>query len=128
MARIGEIIGLAEFNARLDEMTYLARQIVLVKAVREGGRLIQDEIARRAPRRTGKLRVNIGLSVNQATGTQAVARIGPATSAFYGKFRETGTKFQNPFTYIRPAFQAKFDEAFAVALYFLDRGITKQGF
>jgi HK97 gp10 family phage protein len=128
MPRIGEVIGLKEFNDRLDEMTYLARQQVLVKAVREGGKLIQDEIEHRAKHRTGKLAANIGLTVRQATGTQAVARIGPAKFAFYGKFPETGTKFQNPFTYIRPAFEAKFPEAFAVALYFLDRGITKRGF
>lgn len=128
VARTGEIIGLAEFNARLDEMTYLARQVVLVKAVREGGKLIQEEIEHRAPHGTGRLAANIGLTVRQATGTQAVARIGPARSAFYGKFPEIGTKFRNPFTYIRPAFEAKFSEAFTVAIYFLDRGITKRGF
>ncbi len=128
MPRVGEVIGLREFNARLDEMTYLARQQVLTKAVREGGKLIQEEVEHRAKHRTGKLAANIGLSVRQATGTQAVARIGPARTAFYGKFPEIGTKFQDPLAYIRPAFQAKFDEAFAVALYFLDRGITKSGF
>jgi HK97 gp10 family phage protein len=128
MPRIGEVIGLKEFNDRLDEMTYLARQTVLTKAVREGGKLIQDEIEHRAKHRTGKLAANIGLTVKQATGTQAVARIGPAKVAFYGKFPETGTKFQNPFTYMRPAFEAKFQEAFAVALYILDAGISKRGF
>jgi HK97 gp10 family phage protein len=128
MAKIGEIVDLDQFLDRLDEMSYLARQVVLTKAVREGGKLIQDEIARQAKRRTGKLAKNIGLTVKQSTATQAVARIGPTVSAFYGKFPETGTKFQDPFEYIRPAFQAKFDEAFAVAIYFLDKGITKRGF
>jgi HK97 gp10 family phage protein len=128
MPKVGEIVGLKEFNDRLDEMTYLARQQALTKAVREGGKLIQDEIEHRAKHRTGKLAANIGLTVRQATGTQAVARIGPAKSAFYGKFPEIGTKFQNPLAYIRPAFEAKFDEAFAVALYVLEQGITRRGF
>ncbi len=128
MPRIGEIVGLAEFNSRLDQMTDLARKSALVYAVGKGGRVIQSEISTRAKRRTGKLAANIAISVRQATGTQAVARIGPSKSAFYGKFAEIGTKFQNPFIYIRPSFESKFPEAFAVALEAFDFAITKRGF
>ncbi len=128
MGRVGEVIDLDKFVDRLHEMSYLARTTVLTKAVREGGKLIQEEIEHLAPHGTGKLRANIGLSVVQPTATQAVARIGPARSAFYGKFPEIGTKFIHPHTYIIPAFERKLDEAFAVSLYILLQGIEKRGF
>lgn len=125
--RIGEVIDLDKFIDRLHELSYLARTAVLTKAVRDGGRLIAEEMEHLAPRATGKLRANIGISVVRPTDTQAVARIGPARVAFYGKFPEIGTKFQHPHTYIIPSFERKLDEAFAVAIYILVRGLEKRG-
>ncbi len=127
IGRTGQVIDLDKFVDRLHELSYTARTTVLTKAVRDGGRLIQEEIEHLAPRGTGKLRENIGLSIIRPTATQAVARIGPAKSAFYGKFPEIGTKFQDPHTYINPAFERKLDEAFAVALYVLVQGLEKRG-
>lgn len=124
---IGEIHDLDQFIDRLHELSYKARTDVLTKAVREGGKLIQDDIIPRAPFGTGKLRGNIGLTVIRPTDTQAVARIGPSKSAFYGKFPEIGTKFIHPKIYMLPAFEAKLDEAFNVALYILVQGLEKRG-
>ncbi len=126
LGRAGQVIDLDKFIDRLHDLSYTARTTVLTTAVRDGGGLIQDEISRTAPRGTGKLRANIGLSIIRPTDTQAVARIGPAKSAFYGKFPEIGTKFQDPSAYINPAFERKRDEAFAVALYTLDRGLERR--
>ncbi len=127
LGRTGQVIDLDKFIDRLHDLSYTARQTVLMTAVRQGGRLIQEEIEHLAPRGTGKLRANIGLSIVRPTDTQAVARIGPAKTAFYGKFPEIGTKFQHPSTYINPAFERKLDEAFAVALYVLVQGLEKRG-
>lgn len=126
--RIGEVIDLDKFVDRLRQMSFAARTTVLTTAVREGGKLIQEEIEYLAPRGTGRLRANIGLSVVRPTATHAIARIGPSAKAFYGKFPETGTKFKSPEIYIRPAFERKLDEAFAVAIFKLVQGIEKRGF
>jgi len=128
LGRVGQVIDLDKFVDRLREMSYTARTTVLTKAVREGGKLIQEEVEHLAPRARGKLRANIGLSVVQPTATQAVARIGPARSAFYGKFPDIGTKWQDPHPYVRRAFDARLDEAFAVSLYILVKGLEKRGF
>lgn len=128
LGRVGQVIDLDKFVDRLRGMAYTARTTVLTKAVREGGKLIQEEMERLAPRDKGKLRANIGLSVVQPTATQAIARIGPAKKAFYGKFPDLGTKFQDPYPYVRRAFDARLDEAFAVSLYILNQGLEKRGF
>lgn len=125
---IGHIVGLDEFIDRLEQMSYAARQTVLRKAVSEGAKILREEIEHLAPHSSGKLRANIASSVKQPTATQAIAQIGPAVKAFYGRFPETGTVFQSPTQFMLPAFQNKIDEAFAIALFTLLKGIEKRGF
>ena len=83
------------------------------KAILAGAKIIQDEIIKLAPERTGNLKRNIVISEIQkdADGAEYVD-VGPEKNkAFYGKMLEFGTTKIKAKPFLEPAFIAKRKEA-----------------
>src|SRR5262245_52163753 len=113
--------------SRLGEIESLVTQKkILSKALREGSILIQEEAEHRAPVETGRLAASMMTTITEATATEAIAKIGPSRKGFYGSFNELGTAHQPAKPFLRPAYDAKIDEALAVIGYFLAKGIENE--
>ena len=86
------------------------------KAILAGAKIIQDEIIRQAPEKTGKLKRNIIVSeIKQDKDGGEYVDVGPEKNkAFYGKMLEFGTTKMKAHPFVEPAFIAKRKEALEV--------------
>ena len=93
------------------------RQVALKKAAMAGAQLIRDEAADRAPRRTGVLAEEEMITAPRTSGNSynATVHIGPSALAYYGEFVEMGTIFMKAEPFLRPALEAKGEEAAQLA-------------
>lgn len=113
MADDSRIVGVDHLLSQLDKLSLTEGKQIIARSLRRGPQLIAEEAARLAPKLTGKLSENIVVSVQEQTATHAIARVGPARSAFYGRFAEYGTEKMQEEPFLEPAFEAKKDEAVA---------------
>jgi HK97 gp10 family phage protein len=109
--------GLEDLQQTLIAVALRFREVALKKAAMAGGQLIRDEAAERAPRRTGVLAEEEMISSARSSSTkfQATVHIGPSARAFYGEFVEKGTIYMRAEPFLRPALEAKREEAAQVA-------------
>lgn len=82
----------------------------------EGAEVIRKEVEALAPRKTGTLAKNIYKEVEKQTKARVAVHIGPGKKGWYGALVEEGhpkegKKVAQPHPFIRPAFDAKTDEA-----------------
>lgn len=109
------IEGMDHLLKKLGELPSLVqRRRILARSLRNGPLLIAQEAERRAPVDTGRLARNMVVTVTDQTASEAIAKIGPARSAFYGIFSELGTVKMAQQEFLGPAYNAKIDEAVAV--------------
>lgn len=121
-----EIKGLRELDAGLAELPAAVRGKTLEAALMRAAKPILDEARSRAPvrqggaKRIGKgskgrlpgfLRASLRRARKRASDASATVQIGPHRRAFYGMFQEFGTSRQAARPFLRPAFDAKAQEA-----------------
>lgn len=124
---------LLDISKDLEALSKAESRNVLRQATRAAATVFRDEARNRAPKKTGKLARNI-VAMNQrdpAGGSIAgvhVRSAGKASSrnnAFYWRFIELGTSKIPAVPFIRPAYDAKHDEAAAAAFAKANEAIDK---
>lgn len=135
--------GLLDISSDLDALSKAENGRVLRNATRSAATVIKDEAVRRAPRRTGKLAKNIvvltqrtrngdissGVHIrgrNPRTGnSDNKMKTKDSRNAFYWRFVELGTSEMAAIPFIRPAYDARQEEAVKVAFDTANRAIDE---
>ncbi|PEI02640.1 hypothetical protein CRM79_05090 [Pantoea agglomerans] len=135
--------GLLDISGDLDALSKSENGRVLRNATRSAATVIKDEAVRRAPRRTGKLAKNIvvltqrtrngdissGVHIrgrNPRTGnSDNKMKTKDSRNAFYWRFVELGTSDMAAIPFIRPAYDARQEEAVKVAFDTANRAIDE---
>lgn len=139
--------GLLDIADDLAALSKAENRKVMRDATRAGATVFKDEAVKRAPVRTGKLKKNIvvitqrdrngnitsGVHVrgrNPRTGNSDNAmKASNARNAYYWRFVELGTSHSAPVPFIRPAYDARLDDAtraaFARANLAIDEALSK---
>ena len=139
--------GLLDISGDLDALSKAENGRVLRNATRSAATVIKDEAVRRAPKRTGKLAKNIvvltqrsrngdissGVHIrgtNPRTGnSDSKLKTKDSRNAFYWRFVELGTSNMPAAPFVRPAYDARQEEAvkaaFARANQAIDEALTK---
>lgn len=100
-----KVTGLREMERKLRAVRAMPGW-VLEDAVEAGGKPIEKDARRRAPRgddSSPRLAENIETFPQQLSRTRAEAEVGPTTLTFYGIFQELGTRYHNAQPFLRPA-------------------------
>lgn len=109
-----QLIGFREVKTALDQVSGGLRGAILADAVLAGANVIVRDARERTPRDTGKLARSITAEVEEKGDTHVTTHIGWHPEAFYGKYQELGTAHHAPQPHLRPAFDAKREEAVRV--------------
>lgn len=135
--------GLLDISGDLDALSKAENGRVLRNATRSAATVIKDEAVRRAPRRTGKLAKNIvvltqrtrngdissGVHIrgrNPRTGnSDNKMKTKDSRNAFYWRFVELGTSEMAAIPFIRPAYDARQEEAVKIAFDTANRAIDE---
>ncbi len=135
--------GLLDISGDLDALSKAENSRVLGNATRSAAAVIKDEAVRRAPRRTGKLAKNIvvltqrtrngdissGVHIrgrNPRTGnSDNKMKTKDSRNAFYWRFVELGTSEMAAIPFIRPAYDARQEEAVKIAFDTANRAIDE---
>lgn len=138
-----EFSGLMDISSDLNALSKAETGRVLRNATRSAATIIKDEAVRRAPRRTGKLAKNIvvltqrtrngdissGVHIrgrNPRTGnSDNKLKTKDSRNAFYWRFVELGTSKMAAAPFIRPAYDARQEDAVKVAFDTANRAIDE---
>lgn len=139
--------GLAGLSEDLATLSKAENRKVMRDATRAGATILKDEAVSRAPVKSGKLKKNI-VVITQRERNGAIAsgvhirgtnpRTGASDkkmkasdprNAFYWRFIEMGTSTMPPVPFVRPAYDAREEDAvnaaFAEANAAIDRALSK---
>ena len=135
--------GLLDLSKDLEALSKAENRKVMRDTTRAGATVFKDEVVKRAPVRTGKLKKNIvvltqrdrngdissGVHVrgrNPHTGNSDNSMKGSnARNAFYWRFVEMGTVNMPPHPFIRPAFDVRQEQATEVAIRRMNQAIDE---
>lgn len=139
--------GLLDLSKDLEALSKAENRKVMRDATRAAATVFKDEAKKRAPVRTGKLAKNIvvvtmrdrnggivsGVHVrgtNPRTGaSDSKMKASSKNNAFYWRFVEMGTSNMAPVPFLRPAYDARQEDAtraaFNEANRAIDRALTK---
>lgn len=106
-----QIKGLAELDRALQELAWPAARRALRKGMRKGANVVRDEARAKAPVRTGNLKRRIRTRERREENGDLRFAIEVPRSAFYGRFLEYGTSKMAAKPFLRPAAEAKTEEA-----------------
>lgn len=134
-------------NDLAKDLTLLSRaenNKVLRDATRAGAEAVKTEVIARAPVNTGKLKRNVVVitqkgrrqgemssgvhirGVNPQTGnSDTTMKTSNAKNAFYWRFVEMGTSKMPPCPFVRPAYDAREEEAVKIAIARANRAIDE---
>ena len=122
-----KVEGIKEVNKALYSYSQQLGDRVVLKALREGAKLVQKDARKRVPRRTGTLRRGITIknskihSKRRSNGKLGVY-LTLKSSAFYGRFLEDGTKYIQARRFIKGAFDSKKHAAVSLTVKSAERG------
>jgi HK97 gp10 family phage protein len=105
------IEGAEELNEALRDVGDSVTGIIVRQAAEAGANVIAEEAQRLAPVDEGDLRDSIKAKPRRIQQGRAQFEIGPGGDAWYGKLVELGTEKMPAKPYLRPAFDAKQEEA-----------------
>jgi HK97 gp10 family phage protein len=106
------IEGADDINAALKMVENRAAGLTLLEAATAGGKVVAEEASRRAPKDSGDLAKSIDArAIKTAQVGRAQIDIGPTRDAWYGRLVELGTVKMRAKPFLRPAFDAKAEEA-----------------
>ncbi|MEC0664484.1 HK97 gp10 family phage protein [Priestia flexa] len=115
------MVGMKNLMNELKKLETLGDRIA-EKALQAGAKILQREIIKRTPERTGNLAENIIVS----KVVQGYIDIGPDfKNAFYARFLEYGTSTMDAQPFIEPAFLAVKDEVQAVMAQVIRQELSK---
>jgi len=139
--------GLMDLSDDLNALSKAENRKVMRDATRAAATVFQDEVIKRAPVRTGKLKKNIvvmtqrtrngdissGVHIrgtNPRTGnSDSKLKTKDSRNAFYWRFVELGTSNMSAIPFVRPAYDARQEEAanaaFARANQAIDEALSK---
>lgn len=135
--------GLEDIARDLTRLSKAENNKVLRDATRAGAGILREEVIDRAPVDTGKLRRNVVVitqrgrngeitsgvhirGVNPRTGnSDNTMKASNPRNAFYWRFVELGTSKLAPHPFVRPAYDAREDEAYAAAVQRMNQAIDK---
>lgn len=135
--------GLLDIASDLDALSKSQNRKVLRDATRSAATVVKDEASKRAPKRSGKLAKNIvvltqrsrngdissGVHIrgtNPHTGnSDKKMKTGDPRNAFYWRFLELGTSKMAAVPFLRPAYDARQEEAAKVAFETANRAIDE---
>ncbi len=138
-----DFTGLMDLSDDLMALSKAENRKVMRDATRAAATVFQDEVIKRAPERTGKLKKNIvvmtqrtrngdissGVHIrgtNPRTGnSDNKLKTKDSRNAFYWRFVELGTSNMAPVPFIRPAYDARQEEAVRVAFDRANRAIDE---
>lgn len=103
--------GFDELEKKLARLSNRASGKTVKEAAKAGANVLRDEAATRAPKRSGNLASNIDIEPHRLQVGRAQFNIGFKQTAWYGRLVELGTQFMAAQPFLRPAFDAKKDEA-----------------
>jgi HK97 gp10 family phage protein len=103
--------GADALNKALRSVGDRAGGLVLRKAAEAGAKVIEDEAKRLAPRDTGALAAGITAEARRIQQGRAVFDIGIGKREWYGRLVELGTEKMPAHPFLRPALDAKAEEA-----------------
>jgi HK97 gp10 family phage protein len=101
------IIGMAELQKKLENLSLVPRRGALTKAAKAAGKIVKEEASRLAPRRTGDLADNMVMRVksSESDADEVTVEVGPDKKQFYGNFVEKGTKYMPAEPFLGPALE-----------------------
>ncbi len=101
--------GTEEMIQNLENMKARVLNKGLKAAFMAAGAIVRDEAAARAPRLTGRLSEGMTL---EWEGRKHRAKVGPHKDTYYGDFLERGTSRMAAHPFLRPALDARREDAF----------------
>lgn len=142
-----DFAGLLDLSEDLKALSKAENRKVMRDATRAGATVFRDEVIKRAPQRTGRLKKNVVVMTQRArngdissgvhirgtnpnTGnSDNKLKTKDARNAFYWRFVELGTSNMPAAPFVRPAYDARQEEAvkaaFARANQAIDEALTK---
>jgi len=111
---IAHLEGADELNAALRQLGDRTTGLLLRNAAEKGAKVIADEARRLAPRDSGDLAEGIEAKPGRIQQGRAVFNVQPGKAEWYGKLIEQGTSKMAAQPWLRPAFDAKGEEAVKV--------------
>lgn len=135
--------GLLDIGRDLDLLSKAENKKVLRDGTRAGAEVLKDEVIKRAPERTGKLKRNVVVVTmrgrrNSISSGVHIRGVNPETgnsdnkmkasnkrNAFYWRFVEVGTSNMPAHPFVRPAYDARQEEAARAAIARMNRAIDE---
>ncbi len=93
-----------ELIEKLKKLDYAVRGQIISTAVMAGANLVRASAEQKAPVHMGRLKRNIIAELQQQESFLTSFVVGPAATAWYGRFPEFGTRFMAARPFLRPAF------------------------
>ena len=127
-----QVKGLSELIDKLNKMPDKLAKRLFIRAISQGAKVIQDEVAARAPvrqpapheragkpvakgkatlRYPGNLKRQIVRRKAKRIGQKVTYQVKPTPQAWYGRLVETGTRLAAAKPFMRPAIDAKGEAA-----------------
>lgn len=136
MADAEDIPGYDDLQQALTDFPLTIRKKLLMAAMREGGQVLIDAMASRAPvldpalstpeRFSGALKAGIMQRLFDSSPYEVSSRVGPEKSTYWGLFTEKGTKFEQPEAFMQPAFDETEETIMDAIAAALSDGIVKE--
>lgn len=120
-----KIRGLKQLRQNLDRVADSVAGAALEDAVKAAAEVIRSDASRRAPHRTGRLRIHVVIGDPQREGDGVKVKVGPDKEGFYGMFQEFGTRHHPPQPFLRPAFDNRREAAVNAAKTRIERALRR---
>ena len=135
--------GLLDISRDMEVLSKAENKKVLRDGTRAGAEVLKEEVIKRAPERTGKLKRNVVVvtkrgsrnvissgvhirGVNPETGnSDNTMKASNRRNAFYWRFVELGTSNMPAHPFVRPAFDARQEEATRAVIARMNKAIDE---
>lgn len=135
--------GLLDISRDMEVLSKAENKKVLRDGTRAGAEVLKEEVIKRAPERTGKLKRNVVVVTmrgrrNAITSGVHIRGVNPETgnsdntmkasnrrNAFYWRFVELGTSNMPAHPFVRPAFDARQEEATRAVIARMNKAIDE---
>jgi HK97 gp10 family phage protein len=142
-----EVKGLSELIDKLSKLPDKMAKRLFVLAISQGAKVIQDEVALRAPvrqpgpheragkpiatgkatlRYPGNLKKQIVRRKVKREGQKVTYQVKPTPRAWYGRLVETGTRFAAARPFMRPAIDAKGEASIKRVAEVIEAGLPEE--
>jgi HK97 gp10 family phage protein len=117
--------GQKELMENMKSLSEEMQVVVKREAIEEAANFLKEEITKRVPVRTGKLKENIITQTVEDNETATEVKLGPSRDGFYGPMVEYGTKKMQAQPFMRPAFDENEERVDEIIAQNIQEGIDK---